>query len=122
MSEDTLFSTDIIKAQVQNLIVGHSYRILYTLHYTNKSHTAYLDKNTLEFTANNSIQNIFVVVTKDIRIKNLLLQIKALDLDKNSILIYNNFINCEGFNECEPAYPSPTPTPTVTPTPTPTNI
>jgi hypothetical protein len=98
------FTTDIIKAQLQNLIVCHNYRVFYKLHYTNQNFTASLDKETLDFTANNSIQNIFVVLTKDNRIKNALLEIKAVDLTDGSILVHSSFINCNDFDECDNPY------------------
>jgi hypothetical protein len=113
-----VYTTDIIKAQLQNLIVCHNYKVSYTLHYTNKNFEAYLDKNTLEFRANNTIQNVFVVLTKDIRINGVLLEIKAVDLDNESTLVHSSFVVCDNFDSCEPAYPSPTPTPSVTATPT----
>ena len=93
MSEN-IFTTNVIKTQLQNLIVCHTYKVTYKLHYTNKNFSAYLDKETLDFTANNTFQNIFVVLTKDTRIKNVLLEIKAKDLTDDSILINSSFINC----------------------------
>jgi len=112
-------SQNIIKAQLNNLIACHNYKVYYSLHYSNKEYLAYLDKTTFEFTANNSTQNIFVLLTQDIRIKTLLLEIKVLDLSDNLGLTYSNFVICEGFHECDTISPiTPTSTPTPTPTPT----
>lgn len=115
-----IYTTDIIKAQLQNLIVCHNYRVYYSLHYSNKNFEAYLDKNTLEFRANNTIQNVFVLLTKDQRVNGVLLEIKAIDLDNNSTLVHSSFVVCDNFDNCEPPYPSPTPTPSITPSVTPT--
>lgn len=115
-----IYTTDIIKSQLQNLTVCHNYRVYYSLHYANKNFEAYLDKNTLEFRANNTVQNIFVLLTKDQRINSVLLEIKAIDLDNNSTLVHSSFVVCDNFDSCEPPYPSPTPTPSITPSVTPT--
>lgn len=102
----TTYTTDVIRAQLKDLIPCHKYRVSYALHYSNKSYEAYLDKNTLEFTATSDLQNIFVILTKDTRINTLLLEIQTTDLDNDSTLVHSSFMVCEGASECDPAFVS----------------
>jgi hypothetical protein len=97
-----LFTTNLITAQLQNLVACHKYRVLYTLHYADRSLPAYLDKNTFDFTATSSTQNAFVVLYKDANIKAIILEIKVIDLDDDNIIAYSNFITCNNFNGCTP--------------------
>lgn len=98
-----LYSADAIKVQLQNLIACHRYKVFYKIHYVRTDLMAYLDKESFEFTANSSVQNAFVILTKDIDIGTLLLEVKALDLDDNSTLVYSSFINCNSFDSCQQA-------------------
>lgn len=95
-----LFSTNVITAQLQNLVSCHRYRVNYALHYPDKTLVASLDKNTFEFTATSTSQNAFVVLSKDVNIKAIILEIKVTDLDDNNTVIYSNFITCQDFNGC----------------------
>lgn len=97
------YSSNAIRIQLLNLVACHKYKVFYKLYYTRNDLTAYLDKETLEFTASSSVQNAFVILTKDTRIKNVLLEVRTLDLDNNLNLAYSVFINCEDFDSCEPA-------------------
>lgn len=111
-----LYSTNAIKVQLQNLISCHRYKVFYKLHYTRTDLLAYLDKESLEFTAQSNVQNAFVILTKNTLIDMVLLEVKAVDLDNGSTVVYSSFINCDSFDSCiKEALPSPTPTPTITP-------
>lgn len=122
MSEEPIYSTDAIKVQLQNLVACRRYKVFYNLYYTRTDLLAYLDKEFLEFTAQSNVQNAFVILTKDINIDTVLLEVKAVDLDNDSTLVYSSFINCDSFDSCKKTdFPSPTPTNSVTPTITPTS-
>lgn len=103
MSGEPIYSTDAIKVQLQNLVACHRYKVFYSLHYTRTDLLAYLDKELLEFRAQSNVQNAFVILTKDINIGTVLLEVKALDLDNNSTLVYSSFINCDSFDSCQQA-------------------
>lgn len=114
-----VYSTDAIKVQLQNLVACHRYKVFYKLYYTRTDLLAYLDKESLEFRAQSNVQNAFVILTKDIDISTVILEVKVVDLDEDSAVVYSSFINCNSFDSCEKTInPSPTPTNTVTPTAT----
>lgn len=117
MSE-VIYTTDIINIQLKNLIICHDYRVEYKLHYARTQFSAELDKYTFNFRSSSSFQNAFVLLTKDSRISNVLVEINVFDTTDNNNLSYSTFVTCPGYDSCDPINPSntPTPTPTVTPT------
>lgn len=101
-----MIATDIIKIQLSNLINCHEYRIEYKLHYTQTQYDgASLDKDTFIFKASKTTQNAFVLLSKDTRITNLLLEVNAFDITDGNALSYSQFITCPGYNICNPPTP-----------------
>lgn len=96
-----VYTTNIINVQLNNLISCHDYKAEYSLHYSQQEYDAYLDKNTFYFRANNALQNAFVVLTKDTRVSNVLLEIKIFDLTVDNSLSNSSFIVCSDYNSCE---------------------
>lgn len=118
---DIFYSTDIINVQLTNLIDCHEYRVEYKLHYARTQYEAKLDKYLFDFRSSGTIKNVFVLLTKDSRINNVLLEVNVFDLTDNNNLSYSNFVTCPGFSDCDAPIPSSsvTPTPTITPTKSP---
>lgn len=115
---DIFYSTDIINVQLTNLIDCHEYRVEYKLHYARTQYEAKLDKYLFNFRSSGTIKNVFVLLTKDSRINNVLLEVNVFDLTDNNHLSYSNFITCPGFDNCDAPIPSLSVTPTSTTTPT----
>ena len=117
---DIFVSTDVIPIQLNNLLICHEYLVTYKIHYAQNQYNANLDKYSFNFRAASSVKNAFVLLTKDTRISNLLLEVNVFDINQNNSLTYSNFIKCPDYNSCDPPIPTPTPTVTVTPSVTPT--
>jgi len=115
---DIFYSTDIINVQLTNLIDCHEYKVEYKLHYARTQYEAKLDKYLFNFRSSGTIKNVFVLLTKDSRINNVLLEVNVFDLTDNNHLSYSNFVTCPGFDNCDAPIPSLSVTPTSTTTPT----
>ena len=94
-----MVTTDTIKISLSNLIKGDNYLISFILHNpTNKS--AYLDRNTDSIVATSSNNDIIILLTKDISLTVLLLEVITLNLRTNKKSTDSVFLQCSGYATC----------------------
>lgn len=92
-------TTDAIKIQLQNLTRCHNYKTVIKLHNPTDLE-AYLDREEILFTAASDKQNVFVVLTKNVELLILMLEIITTDLDDNTSGSNTMFLQCPTFDAC----------------------
>lgn len=92
-------TTDAIKIQLQNLVPCHRYKATFKLH-NPTTLQAYLDREELSFSASSDKQNIFVLLTKDVSILVMMLEVITMDLDENVSGSTTMFLQCPEFDTC----------------------
>ena len=94
-----LFTTDAVKLQVQNLIIAHNYKAEFILN-NPSTLTAYLDTYEINFTASGSKQNIFILLTKEVDIPTVVIEVIITDLTDNNKGSSSMFIQCPDYTGC----------------------
>lgn len=92
-------TTDAVKIQLQNLTPCANYRATFKLH-NPTTDLAYLDTEEVNFIANSSKQNVFIVMTKSPDIKALLLEVVTTNLDDNTSGSTTMFLQCPDYDAC----------------------
>ena len=93
-------TTDVVKIQLQSLVASHKYRVQFTLH-NPSTLSAFLDKNTIEFTASGPKQNIFVLLTKAAELPIVALEVTTTDLMDETEAVSTMFVRCGEYSGCE---------------------
>lgn len=95
-----LSTTDAIKIQVQNLIIGHEYNTEFKIHNPSNSLTAYLDRYTISFVASSIKQNIFVLLTKDADLPVVSIEVITTDLTDYRRGSASMIVQCPDYTGC----------------------
>jgi hypothetical protein len=95
-----LTTTDSIQIQVQNLVPLHDYKVEFLLHNPTDL-IAYLDKNTVYFTASSNKQNAFVLLTRSANLDIVVIEVLTTDLTDNKSGSASMFVQCPNFTECD---------------------
>lgn len=95
-----LYTTDAVKIQIQNLIVGNEYFTEFKLHNPSDALTAYLDKNSVNFTASSTKQNIFVLLTKDASLPAVTIEIITTNLTDSTKGSASMIVQCPSYTGC----------------------
>ena len=94
-----LLTTDPIIIGLKDLIAGDNYLVNFTLHNpTNKD--ANLSKYSEVFSAVSSNHDVMVLLTKDINLTILLLEINILNLRTNKKITDSVYLQCSGYERC----------------------
>lgn len=92
-------TTDTIKLQLQDLVVGHYYRVVLKLHKPS-SLMANLDREEVLFTAGSNKQNIFVLLTKDASLPVVSVEIIVTDLTDTAYGSSSMVVTCPDYTSC----------------------
>lgn len=96
-------TTDAIKFQLNSLVPTHNYSTKFTIFKgpEHESKLVTLDKNEFNFRAFSTVQNVFVLLTKEIDVEVIVLEVLTTDLTDSTSGSSSLFLRCSGYNPCK---------------------